>query len=63
MLGSLLGPRPCVANSLAKFTEHQVVVVVGETGAGKTTQYVDLSLVSTQPELMSYQNTAISRLL
>jgi energy-coupling factor transporter ATP-binding protein EcfA2 len=35
---------PCVANVPAKFTKHQIIVIVGETGSGKTTQYGHLSL-------------------
>jgi pre-mRNA-splicing factor ATP-dependent RNA helicase DHX15/PRP43 len=44
--GPLLEPRPYVANALVKFTKHQIVVIEGETGTGKTTQYAHLSLVS-----------------
>ena len=43
---SLLDSRTRVANALTKYTKHQVLVIVGETGAGKTTQYAyHLSLV------------------
>ena len=36
---------PCVADALAKFIEHQIVIIIGETGTGKTTQYARLSLI------------------
>src|SRR5712671_5018036 len=32
-----------VTNSPAKFTKHQIIVMVGETGSGKTTQYAHIS--------------------
>jgi flagellar biosynthesis GTPase FlhF len=31
--------EPHVADTTAKYTEHQIIVMVGETGSGKTTQY------------------------
>lgn len=42
---SHLESRPCVANAPAKFTKHQIIVMIGETGTGKTTQYAHLSLL------------------
>ena len=41
---SLVESKPHVANASAKFTKHQIIVIVGETGTGKTTQYAHLSL-------------------
>ena len=40
-----IGPTPCVANAPFKYTKHQIIVIIGETGTGKTTQYAYLSLV------------------
>jgi pre-mRNA-splicing factor ATP-dependent RNA helicase DHX15/PRP43 len=40
---SFLEPRPYVANSPEKYTKHQILIVVGETGSGKTTQCVHTS--------------------
>ena len=37
---------PYIADVPAKFTKHQIIVIVGETGTGKTTQYTHLSLDS-----------------
>ncbi|KAH9167219.1 P-loop containing nucleoside triphosphate hydrolase protein [Lactarius sanguifluus] len=41
---------PCVANAPAKFTKHQIIVMVGETGSGKTTQIPQFVVYSDMPQ-------------